>query len=325
MRRRLAGLVLLVGALAGGSAAHATVRDLGPAAGSLLLTDGKRYVAVRTAAGAIAVRDLATGRRTVRPVPATCQPTALGGGQLLLSCRLPVRLPEGSTDWVLASGLTIDLVTGVTRRPPDVRSSELPVSASDVEVLYTGIGDAWLQLTADGYHFSYDSFRSRSGGRVVPGPTDRSAVVGLDRPGLVRRLCDPVRRPEDLDDYGSRPDPLTIAGSLAAGVDRPLRTAVVLQRCGHAPRIIRTCTRFVCSSIVLGRRTIAWVEHYGLLNGGCQVRVQHLRAGRPQGIARAIVRPDPCHLAMARDRLFAVADGRLLEVSTSSRRTPGAS
>lgn len=328
MARRLAALLIAVTSLAMVGTAQASVRDLGPAPDYGLLTDGDRYVAV-FGAGGVAVRDLVTGRRTVRPIPPKCRPTAIGGGQLLFDCEalfVPYTGPPTpeQLDPIFASGRTVDLVTGVVRELPALPRSQFGSMVDNVT--YAGIGREWLTLEIASYHGAQEEYRRRTTGEVFPrsqSEFDATSLPDLDRPALVRHLCSPVHRlsePDPAFPINRRFGALALAGSLAAGLDygpddgsgRPAK--ILLEGCGRTIRVVRSCTQGGCGQVVLDGHAIAWVEGRGY--EACEIRVRALRAGRPRGAAHVVTRPGSCLLAFVDHRLFATADGRLLELST---------
>ena len=280
--------------------------DDGPALPYQASTDG-RYVAwVPVADGAVQVLDTTNGRRRPAAGPAGCPFVAVGAGTLLWNC--PGQ--HGS------SGRTLDLRGGATGTLP-----ELPfdVGNDTNSSTYAGIGRHWVRIGRAGYHSFITRYVPRGGGPERGEPAARDLVADLDVPGLYRRLCTPVVRPEVPDGNGLgtmlAPELAQVGGRSASFFTRDTAAPVerlVLQRCGHAPRTLARCPGARCGGRqpVLVAGMVAWLE--GGPADEVQLHVRSLRTGRTRSVTAG---PDVQLVGAAHGRVYLTQHRRLKHVS----------
>lgn len=201
------------------AAAPSRFEPLGTFAGdddhSGLVADG-RYAAFKLPGRRIRIFDDRAGRHFDTRVPASCRhvfltpiPTAIGGGQLLTTCR------DRSLRFDLASR----------------RWHRLPAAAGRP----AAIGAHWVQLgDASNVFGGWYDWRRRVLRR--DGPTPRRAV-DLDLAGLTRPLCAPLGAPNDGDRF------IPFGYEPPYGLPRPwspgqwIPQALTIERCG-SPRTV---------------------------------------------------------------------------------------
>jgi len=88
----------------------------------------------------------------------------------------------------------------------------------------------------------------------LAGEPDRRRTIDMDLSALTRPLCTGQQRlfiPNRDSDRLDLNDDLAISGRWAAGTDHAptedYEGTVVLQRCGHRPRVLTRCKKVACS------------------------------------------------------------------------------
>ena len=131
---------------------------------------------------------------------------------------------------------------------------------------FTGVGAFGLLVDVRGYHYE-DVFAFDWRSRTRFDLDDRRRTVDLDRPGLTRPLCAPLRRSLDPwagDPYVNGPPylPMAVEDRWAVELVPGRRVAeappgsVRLWRCGHRrPRVLARCH---CGDASIGAGMVAW-------------------------------------------------------------------
>ncbi len=279
--------------------------DRGPA-GYDLRSDGSRWIGWSTYVpgfgvprGSAEFYDLRTGARLARQTRDYCYFASLSpDDEVLWTCVSPTGeaaiIDRGGNETVLTA----------------------PAGLGAETARYASLGRAWLGVRHSGRNYSFESFVNRATGEQVrPSRRDRGVVYDPDSPALRRRLCRGMSRPlVAVLDYPVQlgPGPLAISGRVAAATtytntrDGP-NGRVVLQRCGHPQRVIQRCTQpSYCSQPVIGARVIAWTR---TRRQRTTLYVRSVRTGLTRSLPFAGQPP-----LLVADRLFAAADGRLVEI-----------
>jgi hypothetical protein len=306
MRPVLLALAILVLA-APAQARSLRLVDDGPAAAAS--ADGRFVAWTRSGAPGtgVRVRDTRTWRLRTVDTPPGCTFAAVSAGSLLWNC--------GSFE---PSGRVVDLRTGAVSALPVLRSLEDGEFGSQGR--YVSIGRRWAGIVRAGYHYAGPVFAPRAGGPERAAARAPDLVADLDVPGLFRRLCAPVRRPEVADGSGLgttlAPELRQIGGASVSTVttDSPSPdTRVILQRCGHAARTLRRCPPQTCNTDeqpALTRGTAAWVETRG--DPGSTLRLVTLRTHRTRLVELA---KDGVLVGAAGGRVFVMSGRHLRHVT----------
>lgn len=239
-------LIAVIAALTLAPAAHAEprFRDVGPVVAGPF-TDGHRWAAWSPVRGKLTLFDTARGRAWTQPLPPRCELVGVGGGRLLLLCP-----PPGYQYDNLDRPVLVDLRTGAWWEPPGVDAAVTGESLRGFDVGWTGIGRRWLRYSVYAYHFIGTRYLDTATGRIASDPASTVRQPSLDAPGLIVRLCSPLRRPRNPDNVISLArDPL-----LTVDYERPWAvlpitspttgaTVLWLAHCG------RTAKRALCSGV----------------------------------------------------------------------------
>lgn len=188
----LAALVLLL-AVSAASARSLPAERLANTANGVL-TDGRATVAVRTAAGDLRLSNVRTRRRSTLDVPEGCEAQALSFGHLLVDCRTGATPAPRIVDLRMGAQSPIAGLDRENAALGATPSGSLPPTYS-----VTGFGRHWVELTASGNHVAKLRYLNWRSGEGIDEPAGTGVVPDLDRPGLRRVLCAPLRRAS----YGS--------------------------------------------------------------------------------------------------------------------------
>jgi hypothetical protein len=219
------------------------------------MTDRYRYAAFDMANGATRVYD--TRRRAAYDVgrPAGYRLAAVGGGQLLWA---------GPGAGQVPSLLLFDLAARRVHAPAGLDSFPSGNGFYD-GVYFDRVGRWGLSGKVYGYHFSYRVRFNWHTGAFAFGYDGPPADVteDLDNPGLLRRVCTPLRLAFRAHGKSGTPRAIPFAydrpyGIAAAG---PHGHRLELRRCGSRYRRVlsRTCS-YPCR-FSLGGGVVSWLEH----------------------------------------------------------------
>jgi hypothetical protein len=148
------------------------------AALSPAVSDGDRWVAIQRTPTTVEVRDDLKGLKWTLALE--CTPTSVSrSAQLVADC-------EGT-----GTGSERYAVVDLRSR---VRADLVVEQAATGSTRVVGAGTRWVALHSTGTHEDLVSYLDRTTG-APRGLAARREVADLDRPGLTRTLCAPVRRP----------------------------------------------------------------------------------------------------------------------------------
>lgn len=277
------------------SAAAGPVKTLHPTtvarASGGATSDGVRYAGYLATPRRLVILDTRRHRTVKTRLPPACghsfvpdvappfAPPRLAGiaaGMALVSCASP-NFPNAelfdiaTRTWRTAAGL------------PGLFDERL---GHDETYGWEAVGARWLQADIEGYHFEYPEYLQwRSGERRRLKPT-RTEVVDLDRPGLVRRLCDPLRVPSNPaeDTYNTEPrfNPTFLSAGRAAVWDPGRvtgRRRLDLQRCG-SHRVVHPAPG---TGLQLSPRWLSWMPTAGGVRVISVVGPRRYRIAVPRG------------------------------------------
>jgi hypothetical protein len=237
-------------------------RQIGTAA-SIVGTDGVRFAAWRTQKAHVTrVFDASDGQTAVVGDPAGCGAPVIGAGALLFTC-------TESHPGAAAGAWIVNLKTGLGR--PAVPEQLL----EDDGRFFTAVGRRWLQATLSSYHRQVSAFYDRATGEPYAGasPSGPHRQPDLDRPGLVRSICSPLRAPTDgFEDSAPQISdgyvPLLFSGRWALDMG-PLvispseTTHVTVRRCGSKRH--RVICRLACGSPAFIGDQAVWADGVSLM------------------------------------------------------------
>lgn len=236
--------MVALGATAAGAAARpapAPLKTIGTFVGPLL-ADGERYYAVTRVSGDTLVGNARTGRSFVVRPPTGYVLAAIGGGEVLWTC-------ETCDSWPGGQDAQRPLVMTIATRlfePAVPGFDEYVRSLSPEEYLsFQRVGRNWLAGRVQGYHYQRPVFMNWRTGETAD-PAGPRSFEDLDRPGLKRRLCKPLRRrvqssDSAYDDFADRYLPATLERpfALLEFYDAEQRTyRGELRRCGTRARTV---------------------------------------------------------------------------------------
>jgi hypothetical protein len=220
-------------------------------------SDRGRFVAWRSLSGPSTLV-LDTGRHrvvSVADVAGCAAPNAIGAGALVYGC-------PGGQPGLLAAGWLKDLRTGVARQV--VRSAPGAVDSRQ----WIGVGRRWLQAQDQGYHVTVSAFYDRATGAQYAGrsPFGARRQPDLDRAGLVRAICSPLRVPVDQADASETTDgyaSLLLDGRFALNAgptfaSTPSGSPLVLERCGTSRH--QVLCRSLCRTPTFSRGKVVWAD-----------------------------------------------------------------
>jgi len=251
-----------------GAALHG--RQIGTAA-STVGTDGVRFAAWRTEQGhATRVFDASDRHTAVVADPPGCGAPFIGAGALLFTC-------TESRPGAAAGAWIVNLKTGLGR-------TAVPEQLLDGDGrFFVAVGRRWLQATLSSYHRQVSAFYDRATGEPYAGasPFGPRRQPDLDRPGLVRVICSPLRA--SIDGFEDSPPeisdgyvPLLFSqkwaldpGPLVQSPGQP--SQVTLRRCGSTRH--RVICRLACGSPAFIDGQVVWAD-------GVNLRTYRLSDGR---------------------------------------------
>jgi len=232
-------------------------------------SDGARFAAWQDEdVASTYVYDGKTHKTTGVVPPPGCVVTAVGAGALVATC---------DAYPLLSSAKVLDLPAGQWRDVvgPSPDFGDLGGSRS-----FVGIGHRWIQAESGHYHTSSSTFYARADGSAYSGrsPFGPHVQPDLDRPGLRRPLCSPLRAiaQEPSSESTDGWYPLQIAGRFAIAAPRS-PGAVALHRCGTTRQRV-VCHRW-CFTPTLFDARILWADDRGALH------VRGVRARRTTSFA----------------------------------------
>lgn len=255
-----------------GAALHG--RQLGTAT-SIVGTDGVRLAAWRTEqGGATRVFDASDRHTAVVADPPGCGAPVIGAGALLFTC-------TESRPGVAAGAWIVNLKTGLGR--PAVPEQMLDGDFRS----FVAVGNRWLQATLSSYHRQVSAFYDRATGEpyTAASPFGPHRQPDLDRSGLVRAICSPLRAPTDgLEDSPPQISdgyvPLRFShkwaldtGPLVQAPGQP--SQVTLRRCGSTHH--RVICRLACGSPAFIDGQAVWAD-------GVSLRTYRLSDGRRRSL-----------------------------------------
>ena len=237
-------------------------RQIGTAT-AIVGTHGVRFAAWRTdQADTTRVFDASDHHMAVVADPPGCGAPVIGAGALLFTCT-ESRPGNAAGAWI------VDLTTGRGR-------AAVPEQSRDGDFrFFTAIGRRWLQATLSSYHRQVSAFYDRATGEPYAGanPFGPHRQPDLDRPGLVRAICSPLRAP--IDGFEDSPPeisdgyvPLLFSARWALDtgplVRSPRETSrVTLRRCGS--KRYRVICRLACGSPAFIGDQVVWADGASLM------------------------------------------------------------
>jgi hypothetical protein len=249
------------------SGSTAWAREMTPVGllGGFLIADGGRW-AVSGRPGGMLLIDAAGRRLVLRNVglaePCGSQffrlPSAVGAGQVLFECAV-------SDNPAAPRALMYDIRRGTFTKPPGVEALYRMEGADGIDL--TGVGRRWWSAGLRRHSaLARPVLVSRHDGRIVPAPTDGSAVIDLGSKTGTATVCERVRahKPDRLLGYRA-PYGLVAKGSFT-------RPVLVLRTCA-GPSVTLGRTLAAAESARLDDAYVTWMA-------GGSVVARELRSGR---------------------------------------------
>lgn len=235
-----------------------------------LHTDGVRWAAYEATAGITRLIDTVKNKTIERPDPEGCADglIAVGGGEMLYSCEDP-ECPEHEHICPLPSNKRLAAERYVVE---DIASGEQHPVAGENTLLDNGneggpsnlyqIGSQWAEGDIGSNEGSSTFFLNWHAGSFVS--EDKAAsekeIENLSNPTLTQRLCKPITRLKNEDEYQSvaysplqYEPPFAVLGPLGLASDVSY-VPLQLRKCGSVKRVLLAPG----GSVQLGGRVLSW-------------------------------------------------------------------
>ncbi|MFZ2050398.1 MAG: hypothetical protein WAU69_05640 [Solirubrobacteraceae bacterium] len=236
-----------------------------------LYTDGVRWAAYEPTAGTTRLIETIKNKTVERPDPEGCADglIAVGGGEMLYSCEDP-ECPEHErscplpSNHDLASTRYVIEDIGSGEQHPVAGEDTLPNQSPEAGIgNLAQIGSQWAEGGIGTHIGGYNFFLDWHTGQLVREEQQGSeqSIENLSNPNLTQRLCKPITRPENTNEYKfsdysplAYEPPFAVVGPLG---EPELKVYVPLQlrKCGSSKRVLLPPG----NGVQLGGRVVSWV------------------------------------------------------------------
>ena len=272
----------------GNAAARPEPREIGPFA-SAPSSDGSRYV-MWTDGGLVRVKDTATGDSFSVATPTDCDPSDIGGRQLLFTCTSYPTDPDG-----VYCKRYVPLLYSIRGRvfhwPAGTNEfaamqGQLDTHGACLQASLVAVGRYWIKYIYGGRHDDDGYLNWHSGDNQFSPAESETVALDLDMAHLTNELCEPLRRAEDPNydrefEFLDRYHPQPVVGRFSAyrrGGQAHFARRLYLQRCGSPKRhLLSTDQR----AFGLTRRVVWW-KGFGYLHVRLLRSRRHFRYAFPK-------------------------------------------
>lgn len=224
---------------------------------SLPVSDSVRYLAYQATDGSTAIVDTTASRSLRVATPAGCQaPVAVGGGQVLWPCYLQRPGEEGRLTPML-----FDIASRRLFIPRGADALQAEIGSRYDTVSFLGVGQQWVEASEQSLHGRHLRYVNWHTGALADAPANPSKTIDLNKAGLQRSLCRPIRRSDVTDPAYLTTDPLErlmYDGKFAVSTD-VLGQSLTIRRCGQRDVSLSTHCNGQCQP-QLGSGVLTWTK-----------------------------------------------------------------
>lgn len=236
-----------------------------------LHTDGVRWAAYEPTAGTTRLIETLKDKTVERPDPEGCSDglIAVGGGEMLYSCE-DTECPEHERSCPLPSNHDLastryvveDIASG--EQHPVVGEDTLPNQSPEAGIgELAQIGSQWAKGGMGTHIGSVKFFLNWHTGQLVREEKEGSenSIENLSSPNLTQRLCKPITRPENTNEYKfsdysplAYEPPFAVVGPLGEP-EMKVYVPLQLRKCNSGKRVLLPSG----NGVQLGGRVLSWV------------------------------------------------------------------